>query len=130
VKIAVMSDGCGGNSKVSEKFADARWLLIVDMDKQCIVEAIEKSEGDVENTELAEKIVDRDCELVICGEIEKIPFEILADNHVTRSLGSGLSVTDALNCESMLDLITDCIGGTGCPSESDTDETKNCCGEH
>lgn len=130
MKIAVMADGYDVNSKVAEKFANASWLLIVDMDKQCIIEAIEKREEDVENTELAKIIVDRDCESVICGAIERVPFEILADNHVTRSLGSGLTVTDALNYERMLDLITDCIGGTGCPSESEPNETENCCGKH
>lgn len=130
MKIAVMADGCDVFSKVAEKFADATWLLIVDMDKHCLIEAIEKSEEDAENTELAKKIVDRDCESVICGAIEKIPFEILADNHVTRSLGSGLTVTDALDYERTLDLITDCIGGTGCPSDSEPPETDNYCGKH
>ncbi|TEB04430.1 Dinitrogenase iron-molybdenum cofactor [Pelotomaculum schinkii] len=130
MKIAVMADGCDGNSKVAEKFADARWLLIADMDGQCISEVIEKSKEDIENTELAKIIVDRDCELVICGEIEKIPFEILADRQVTRALGKGLTVTDALNYESMLEPITDCIGGTGCPGEANSKDIESCCGEH
>lgn len=129
MKIAVMANGCDGNSKVTERFVDARWLLIADMEQQCICEAIEKNEGDVENKELAQIIVDRDCESVICGEIEKVPFEILADNGVTRSLGNGLTVTDALNFESMLELITDYISGPGC-SSSQSHNAGQCFGEH
>ncbi|MGI6492009.1 MAG: NifB/NifX family molybdenum-iron cluster-binding protein [Pelotomaculum sp.] len=130
MKIAVMANGCDEGSKVTEKFADAQWLLIADMEKKRIIEAIEKKDGDTANTELAKIIVERDCESVICGPIEKIPFEILAENHVTRSMGSGLTVIDALTYESQLELITDCIGGTGCPGESDSSETGTRCHEH
>lgn len=118
MKIAVMADGWDEGSKVAERFADARWLLIVNMDQQCICDVIEKREGDNENKELAEMIIDQECESVICGEIGKVPFEILAGQGVTRSLGNGLIVADALRCENMLELITDYIGGPGCSSES------------
>ncbi|WP_094605709.1 hypothetical protein SPSIL_006560 [Sporomusa silvacetica DSM 10669] len=126
MKIAVLADGCDYRSKVTEKFVDARWLLIVDMDQQRICEAIEKNEGDTENKDLAKNIIDRDCESVICGEINKVPFEILADQGVTRSLGNGLIVADAVRCEYMLELITDYIGGQGCSSESHHTGTCDC----
>ena len=87
MKIAVMATDYDINSKVAETFSAARWLLIADVDNQSICEAIERDGRDSKNTELAKIIVDRDCESVICGEIEKEPFDILADHSVTRSLG-------------------------------------------
>lgn len=116
MKIAVTADGMDANSTVSEKFKDARWLLIVDMDQCCICEIIEKNSDDSENKNFAEIIAERNCESVICGDLEAIPFELLAANQITRSRGGGLIVSDALNCESMLPLITDFIGGSGCSS--------------
>ena len=128
MKIAVMADGRDDNSKVAETFADARWLLIADMDQQCISEVIERNKTeDIDNRRFSQAIVDWNCESVICGEIEKVPFEILADAGVTRSLGNGLVVADALAGESMLDLITDYIGGPGCPSDAPRSDLVEIC---
>lgn len=61
-----------------------------------------------------------DCEAVICGEIERSPFLILAEEgNVTRYNGNGLSAGQAL--EKMLrydlPLIKEHLGGGGCPGE-------------
>lgn len=130
MKIAVMASGVDVNSLIPEKFSDAQWLIIVDAEQNSIVEAIEKRPGDGENIMLAEKIVASDCELVICGEIDILPFAVLADNQVTRALGSGLSVADALQLEQRLPLITDHIGGSGCPSSQEHGDTACSCGNH
>lgn len=116
MKIAVTADGMDANSTVSEKFKDAHWLLIVDMDECCICEIIEKNNDDADNKNFAEIIIARDCESVICGDLETVPFELLAEKQITRSRGGGLVVADALNSERMLPLITDFIGGSGCSS--------------
>lgn len=127
MKIAITADDVDTNSTVPEKFANARWLLIVDMDQYIICESIEKCEDDPENEKFARVIVNRDCESVICGEIEKTPFEILAERQITRSYGSGLTVMDALNCEGMLPFITDYANGSGCGSShsKNTDKHKH-----
>ena len=114
MKIAVAANGCDAESTVASMLSDAAFLLIADMDSHTIIEALPKADKDPENCRFAELTVDRNCESIICGPIEKAAFDILADACVTRSKGSGLTVTDALNCESMLPLITDHIGGVGC----------------
>ncbi|MCM1566849.1 MAG: hypothetical protein FNP40_10305 [Dehalobacter sp. 4CP] len=126
MKIAIAADGCDMESKVTAKFADACWLLIVEMDRQRICEKVRRGSQDTENEEFAKIIVQRNCESVICGEIERIPFEILAAAGVTRSLGAGLTIPDAIEHENMLELITDHIGGTGHDSHSHHAETCSC----
>lgn len=126
MKIAIAADGCDMESKVTAKFADACWLSIVEMDRQRICEKVRRGNQDAENEEFAKIIVDRNCESVICGEIERKPFEILAAAGVTRSLGAGLTIPDAIKRENILDLITNYIGGAGCDSESHYSETCSC----
>lgn len=68
---------------------------------------------------LALRIVEEDCEAVLCGPIEEAPFVILADQGcVTRYAASGLAPEEALRKMERyeLDMITDYIGGTGCHS--------------
>ncbi len=130
MKIALATDGFEESNKITEKFIDANYLLIADVDQQCICEVIEKNQEDKNNIEFAQIVVDRDCESVICGEIEKLPFEILANHGVTRSLGSGLTIMDALNCEALLELITDYIGGTGCSSSNPHKDSEGNCEGH
>lgn len=129
MKIAVMADGRTTDCKVSETFADASWLLIADMDKLNICECIPK-EGNPDGRELATAIAKLDCESVICGDIDKIPFEILAEKSITRSRGNGLTVSEALACEALLDLITDYTGGEGCPSSQEPHSKQKHIHEH
>lgn len=126
MKIAITSDGCDAGSKVPAKFADACWLLVVEMDREHICETIRRGNQDPENEGFAKIIVERNCESVICGEIERKSFEILAAAGVTRSLGAGLTISDAIEHENMLELITDHIGGTGRESHSHHAETCSC----
>lgn len=123
MKIAVIADGPDTNALVPQHFADARWLLIADMDQKCICKAVKRNSHDTDCNELARIIAEQKCESVICGDIEQGPFEILADEGITRARGNGMTVEEALNWEQFLDLITDHVGGLGCPS-SQSDETK------
>lgn len=56
---------------------------------------------------MARKIVEQDCEAVVCGSIEKPAFEVLAAAQVTRYMGAGLVAITALRLmeEYQLDLI-------------------------
>lgn len=59
-----------------------------------------------------------DIEGVICGEIrDSALFESIADRHITRFMGAGMSMRDALDATQrrQLSLIRDYTGGSGCP---------------
>ena len=115
--IAAMTDAPGLDGIVSKTFADARYLLILDAEKAAVVTTYPR--GEMDDCALANKIVQHDCEAVLCGPIEEPPFVIIADEGcVTRYQASGLRAGTAL--EEMLayhlGMIPDFIGGTGCHS--------------
>ena len=66
-------------------FKESPFLMIIDADKNEIFHIYGKQDPD--NLVFAKKVVEHDCEAVICGPIEKEPFEILAGAGVTRYLG-------------------------------------------
>ena len=68
----------------------------------------------------AQKVVDHDCEAVICGPIEKEPFELMAGKMVSRYDGSGHTVERAYKymVQYRLELIRDYIGGPGAVGHS------------
>ena len=70
---------------------------------------------DPDNLVFARKVVEHDCEAVICGPMEKEAFEIVAGAGVTRYLGSGHTVQHAYSYMNRykLELIRDYIGGPG-----------------
>jgi Uncharacterized conserved protein len=115
MKIAVAADGFEVTSTIPSLFSSASFLLIADMDSCMICEAFEKSGDDPHNLGFAQIAADMQCESVICGQLEKAPFDLLADGCITRSLGSGLTVEDALNCECILPLITEAVPAAQAP---------------
>lgn len=115
LKIALIADGRSLDSVISGRFADGKFLLIVDAQSGTLLRSIAR--GKNTDAELARIIVDEDCEAVISGPIEEIPFVILADEGCcTRYNGAGepaLLAVDKMN-DYALPLIPDFIGGTGC----------------
>lgn len=92
--IAVTSEGKDFDSQVSAKFETCKYLLIVDMESQDI-KAIENTSVQP-GEDLAQKIIDNNCEALITGKMTAEVFEILADACVTRYIGFGYSVKDSL----------------------------------
>ena len=127
LKIAASASGTGLDSLIPAMFADAAYLLIMDAEEDEILQVIDGSAMAPEERSIhfAQKVVEQDCEAVLCGEIEEEPFAVLAEeNSVTRYLAAGLGVQESvhkMNAYSLA-LIPDYIGGTGCP---DTDP-ENC----
>lgn len=126
--IAAMTDSPGLEGMISQTFAQAKYLLIIEAEGASVCATYARSSvgGD---RDLARRIVEHDCEAVLCGPLEEEPFEIIADEGcVTRYLACGLSAAEALKeMEAYrLDMIPDFIGGTGCHSG----EEARCCGEH
>ncbi|TWH48124.1 NifB/NifX family molybdenum-iron cluster-binding protein [Sporomusa sp. KB1] len=95
MNIAIGADGQSLNSKVSEQFDSCNYLVIVNMDDSKVVIAI-KNEDSSED-ELAEKVIQYDCEALITGKLNPTAFNILTEACVTRYLGLGHSVETALD---------------------------------
>ena len=127
MKIAVTCENMEINGLVPKTFKDSEYLMIIDADKNQIFKIYGKQDPD--NMVFAQKVLDHDCEALICGPLEKEPFELLAGAGVTRYNGSGHKVqtaSDKMN-RYQLDWIADYIGGPGAFGHSHTGACE--CGE-
>lgn len=113
MNIAVAAEGNSLDSQVSEKFEKCICLLIVNMNDLSIT-VINNEDSSGEN--LANEILNYDCEGLITGNIEVKAFDILADACVTRFFGVGYSVEKALKLmeNRLLKLIRNADGTGGC----------------
>ena len=113
MKIAICCEAEDASGLVAADFRGSPFLLMIDVDKNVIYRVIGKQ--DAENLMFARKIAEDDCEAVICGPIEKEPFEILAGAGVSRFDGSGRKAQRAFIrfLRNQLPLIRDYIGGPG-----------------
>ena len=119
--IGIMTDGPDMDGKIPALFADANYLLIVDADTGTVHAKFARS--GMTDRDFARKLIDHDCEAVLCGPIEREPFLIIADEGcITRYYCVGLSAGDALKAmlADQLPYIVDFIGGTGCGSSHTT----------
>jgi predicted Fe-Mo cluster-binding NifX family protein len=87
MNIAIASDGNKLEDQVSQSFESCKYLLIVEL-PDMRVNAI-KNDDDSSGENLAKKIIELDCELIITGKINNVAFDILADACVTRYFGTG-----------------------------------------
>ena len=71
---------------------------------------------DIAGEQLAQKVLDHDCEAVITGLIRSVAFELLAGAGVTRFLGTKYDGAMALVFmhANKLELIRDADGGNNC----------------
>lgn len=124
LKIAVATADATVYGAIPVLYQDATHLLIMDADTDEVLEIVDGSgKAPAERgIWLANKVVELDCEALLCGGLERGPFAILAEeNSVTRYDAADLNVLDAVNWmnNNALDLITDFIGGTGCAAFDD-----------
>ena len=110
--------GCLLNKKngvVAGTFSEANHVVIMDAESGDFLK--EFARGKADDTELARMIAAEDPEAIITGELDKEPFEVIADEFmITRYYGAGLKASEALRLmnEYRLRIIPDYIGGTGC----------------
>ena len=97
MKIAVTADGKSLDSKVAEEFEECLYLLIVNMEDFSITAIKNDNLSQSSSGEkLGNEVLKHDCEALITGKIKPLAFNILADACVTRFLGTGSSVQNAL----------------------------------
>lgn len=113
MKIAILCENEEINGLVPRFFKDSPFLMIVDADHNQIIKIYGRR--DEENIFFANKVVEHDCEAIICGQIEREPFEIMVARGVTRFNGSGHKAQKAYDymMQNRLPLIPDYIGGPG-----------------
>jgi predicted Fe-Mo cluster-binding NifX family protein len=119
MKVAVTSDKNNMKGKVPKRYNEANYLLIIETDTGEIIQTYERNHFANADILFGQKTVEWDCEAIICGEIEREPFAVLAEEgSVTRYNGTGCTIEEALKRMEtyQLQCITDHIGGTGCPS--------------
>lgn len=129
IKIAIAMNDKGALGVVPDLFSQSGRLLLVESALGTVREVF--SRDGRSDAELARKILEWDCECVLCGPIEPEPFLIIADEGgVTRYNAAGLSFDKALKAfkADALELIRDHIGGRGC--RSGADEARRECREH
>ena len=120
LKVAVSASGPSMESNVPATFEETTHLLIIDADAEVLLDTLDSGEKEPMGRSMyfAQKVVDLDCEALLCGVLEPEPFAVLAEeNSVTRYLAADLSANESIRMMKRyaLALITDYIGGTGCP---------------
>jgi len=111
------------NGTVAELFSEATHAVLIDAETGNFVK--EFARGKMSDTDFARRIAEEDPEAVITGEINKEPFEILAEEfYITRYDGSGLKAAEAVKLMNAykLRIIPDYIGGTGCHNDGECHE--------
>lgn len=96
MKIAVTTDGNTLEDLVAEEFEKSAFLLIVETDNLSYKVYKTDTQTDGSGLAMAQKIVDEDCEALICGPIDEPAFEIIADACITRYLGANYPAATAL----------------------------------
>ena len=120
LKVAVSTLGDSVSCIVPPLFEDATHLLIVDAETDELIQVVDGwGLTPLERCMyFAAKVVELDCEALLCGELEQEPFAVLAEeNCVTRYLAAERDVLKAVHMMNAyaLPLITDFAGGAGCP---------------
>jgi predicted Fe-Mo cluster-binding NifX family protein len=115
--IAIAVDGDVIGSQVSEQFERCKSMLIVNAESMEVT-VIHNSDvtEDLAGEQLAQKVLDHDCEAVITGLIRSVAFELLAGAGETRFLGTKHDGAMALVFmhANKLELIRDADGGDSC----------------
>ena len=125
MRVAVCSETEDAGGLVPADFKTSPFLLMIDVEKNQIYHVYGKQ--DPENRVFAEKTVDQGCEAIICGPLEKEPFEIMANAGISRFDGSGHKAQRAYIrfLRNQLPLIRDYIGGPG-PVGHSHDPEQSC----
>lgn len=127
--VAIMTTGSGMAGIVPKTFEEATHLLIVDAETMSVVNEIGSSIVAYSPVYFAKKMDEYECEVVLCGTIEKPAFEVIAEAGITRMYAAGLDVLTAIRAMNTYQLgyITDHVGGSGCPGHDNPgDTTENC----
>ena len=113
IKIGCLLDKKDG--VIAARFQDTGYICVLDAENEQLLKEFPR--GEMTDIELARWVLEEDCEAIITGPMEQVPFEIVAEEGmITRYNGAGMTALDAVRRMNAyrLELIPDFIGGTGC----------------
>jgi predicted Fe-Mo cluster-binding NifX family protein len=97
MKIAVATNGETLENLVPEIFEESPCLLIVETDDMSYSVYQNQEDPKSLGLNLAQFIIEQDCEALISGSIESPAFEVLSGAQITRYFGAAYSAIDALD---------------------------------
>ena len=127
MRIAVLSDQKHLEGHVPDTFETSPFVLVVETDDKSLRIAKKCTSPEA----LVKAVIDSRCEAVVCGaHIGKDCFDPIADEGITRYIGTGLSILTAADAavRNALPFIRDYEGGPGCTSGSGSCEDGHCGG--
>ena len=107
--IAAAADKNDMTALIPDTMEEAKGVMLFDLETDAPPRYVTDS--------LAQRIVDAQCEALLCGAIYDAGFfETVAQAGVTRYLAAGMTVEQAVEAMNAyrLELITDYVGGPGC----------------
>lgn len=131
MNIAISAAGPDLDSLVHEEFQSTPFLLIVNMEDMTY-QSLDARAGHAADTDLASIVLEHRCEALITGKLSEKAFRLLADDGVTRYIGHGLTVKDALAAmeQRELSFIRNAEGTDSCESDHHGLEDLRVCSEH
>lgn len=132
MNIAITTAEATLDSMIFPEFARTPFLLIVNVESMaCTPIAHTCRPGS--DQDLARMVLEHNCEAVLTGTLSEESFRILADQHVTRYVATGMSAHKALDRMERreLDLIRNAEGTDACVStHHGLEELQVCNGRH
>jgi len=132
MNIAISAAGPTLDSQVFDEFRHTPFLLIINVDTMKCT-SIPHAVHEDSDVALAKTILEYRCEAVITGKLGEEAFKILAEDHVTRYVGSGLTAGMALEAMEArsLKLIRNPDGSDECnENHHELEELQVCSGHH
>lgn len=97
MKIAVAASTSNLSGIIDERLSLSNYLLILHVNEEHGKIEIEKSyKCNASEKSLSSIILNEGCEAIISGIIDKVPFNALADQYITRYDGKGYNVDQAI----------------------------------
>ena len=116
ISVAVMDRNA--KAPVCEHLEEAKYLFIAETDSNEVLKVL-GCDADQADMMCAKATVDEGCEAIICGDMDLQPFNLLADNMITRYYGWGANASQAvrLMLDDRLELIREARNGGRCQGE-------------
>ena len=115
IKIGCLLDKKDG--VIASRFQDTGYICVIDAENYQLLKEFPR--GGMSDEELARWVLEEDCEAIITGLMEQVPFEIVPEEGmITRYNGAGRTALEAIEQMNSyrLKIIPDFEGGTGCHS--------------
>ncbi|MDO5116486.1 MAG: NifB/NifX family molybdenum-iron cluster-binding protein [Synergistaceae bacterium] len=125
--ISVAVDERSPRGAVSEHLEGSKYLLIVETESKEVVRVL-NCKGQDADMKCAQAAIDAGCEAIICGDIGRRAYDLLADNMISRYYGWGADASQAVSLmqDNRLQLIREARDGGHCHGKEHWAELQRC----